>query len=134
MRKTILMLLLLSVVSSNATAQWVGVGGNDYSTIFADPSTIHKVDKYEEMLSLYDTDIAEVVGKISFKSSESLDEYDCNAKQSRTLAFYWYSDNMGEGNVLYSNTAAGNWNPDLPKSINETLWKIACGKMKADMN
>lgn len=127
MRKFILM-LILAVVSSNATAEWIDVGGNDYSTIFADPATIRKVGNYEEMLSLYDTDIAEVVGKISFKSSKSLDEYDCKEKQLRTLAFYWYSGNMGEGKILYSNTVANNWNPDVPKSINETLWKIACGK------
>ena len=121
-------LMLLSILSGNALAEWVGVGGNDYSTIFADPATIRKVGGYEEMMSLYDTDIAEVVGKISFKSSKSLDEYDCNKKQSRTLAFYWYSGNMGEGKILYSNADANDWNPEAPKSINETLWKIACGR------
>jgi hypothetical protein len=127
MRNTILM-MLLSVVSSNAMAEWIDVGGNDYSTIFADPATIRKVGNYEEMLNLYDTDIAEVVGNISFKSSKSLDEYDCKGKRSRTLAFYWYSGNMGKGKILYSNTDANNWNPDAPKSISEILWKIACGK------
>ncbi|HTN94407.1 MAG TPA: surface-adhesin E family protein [Gallionella sp.] len=97
-------LILLAILSGNASAEWIDVGGNDYSTIFADPATKRKVGDYEEMMSLYDTDIAEVVGKISFKSSESLDEYDCKQKQSRTLAFYWYSGNMGEGQLLYGNT------------------------------
>jgi hypothetical protein len=127
MRKTILM-LLLSVGNSKTMAGWIDVGGNDYSTIFADPSTILKVDNSVKMLSLYDTDIAQVVSEISFKSSKSLDEYDCKEKQSRTLAFYWYSGNMGEGYILYSNTDVNNWNPVKPKSINEPLWKIACGK------
>lgn len=127
MRKIILT-LLLSVVSSNTMAEWMDVGGNDYSTVFADPASIRKVDNYEEMFSLYDTDIAETIGDISFMSSKSLDEYDCKRKQSRTLAFYWYSGNMGEGEILYGNTDVGKWNLDLPKSINETLWKIACGK------
>jgi hypothetical protein len=127
MRKFLFM-LLLSVVSSTASAEWMDVGGNDYSTVFADPSSIRKVDNYEEMLSLYDTDIAEVVGDISFMSSESLDEYDCKKKQSRTVAFYWYSGSMGEGKLLYGNTDAGKWSLDLPRSINEALWKIACGK------
>ena len=121
-------MMLLAGVSSNAMAEWMDVGGNDYSTVFVDPSSIRKVDNYEEMLSLYDTDIAEVIGDISFMSSKSLDEYDCNRRQSRTLAFYWYSGNMGEGKMLYGNTDAGKWSLDLPKSINETLWKIACGR------
>jgi hypothetical protein len=127
MRKIIL-ILLLTVVSSYATAEWMDVGGNDYSTVFVDPSSIRKVDNYEEMLSLYDTDIPEVIGDISFMSSKSLDEYDCKRERSRTLAFYWYSGNMGKGKLLYDNTDAGKWSLDLPKSINETLWKFACGK------
>jgi hypothetical protein len=127
MRNTILM-LLLSVVSSKTMAEWVAVGGNEDSTIFADPATIRKVDNSVKMLSLYDTDTVQVVGGISFLSSKSLDEYDCKEEQSRTLAFYWYSGNMGEGNILYSNTDANKWNPVMPKSISETLWKIACGK------
>jgi hypothetical protein len=126
MRKTILLLLLVG--SSKTMAEWIDVGGNDYSTIFADPATIRKVDNSVKMLSLYDTDIAQVVGGISFMSSKSLDEYDCKEKQSRTLAFYWYSGNMGEGNILYSNTDANKWNTVMPKSISEALWKIACGK------
>jgi Surface-adhesin protein E len=127
MRKIILT-LVLSVVCGNTMAEWTDVGGNDYSTVFADPASIRKVDNYEEMFSLYDTDIAETIGDISFMSSKSLDEYDCKRKQSRTLAFYWYSGNMGEGKILYGNTDVGKWSLDLPKSINETLWKIACGK------
>lgn len=127
MRRTIL-ILLISVVSSQTMAEWIDVGGNNYSTIFVDSATIRRVGNNVEMMSLYDTDIAEVVGEISFMSSKSLDEYNCKEKQSRTLAFYWYSGNMGDGNILYSNTDANKWNLIVPKSLSETLWKIACGK------
>lgn len=125
----IFLMLLLVLVSSNALAEWINVGGNEYSTIFADPASILRVGNMVKMLSLYDTDIAQLVGSISFMSSKTLDEYDCTEKkESRTLAFYWYSGNMGEGNMLYSNTDPGKWSPVIPKSMSETLWDFVCGK------
>jgi hypothetical protein len=41
MRKLIL-ILLLAVLSSSAMAEWIKVGANDNSTIYADPATIRK--------------------------------------------------------------------------------------------
>jgi Surface-adhesin protein E len=122
----ILLMLLLVLVSDHALAEWVNVGGDEYSTIFADPGSIQRAGNIVKMLSLYDTDIAQVAGSISFMSSKTLDEYDCKEKHSRTLAFYWYSGNMGEGNILYSNTDPGKWGPVIPKSMSETLWDFAC--------
>jgi Surface-adhesin protein E len=124
----IFLMLLLVIVSGNALAEWINVGGNEYSTIFADPASILRVGNIVKMPSLFDTDIAQVAGSISFMSSKTLDEYDCEGKRSRTLAFYWYSGNMGQGNMLYSNTDPGKWNPVMPESVSETLWKFACGK------
>jgi Surface-adhesin protein E len=124
----ILFMLLLFLVSSDALAEWIIVGGNEYSTIFADPTSVLRVGNIAKMLSLYDTDIAQVVGSISFMSSKTLDEYDCKENQSRTLAFYWYSGHMGEGNILYGNTDPRKWSPVIPKSMSETLWKFVCDK------
>lgn len=79
----IFLMLLLVLVSSNALAEWINVGGNEYSTIFADPASILRVGNMVKMLSLYDTDIAQLVGSISFMSSKTLDEYDCTEKKNR---------------------------------------------------
>jgi hypothetical protein len=121
-------MLLLALVSDYALAEWINVGGDEYSTIFADPSSILRAGNIVKMLSLYDTDIAQVAGSISFMSSKTLDEYDCKEKRSRTLAFYWYSGNMGEGNLLYGNTDPGEWGSVIPKSLSETLWGFACNR------
>ena len=124
----IALILLLTFLGGNALAEWMDVGGDNASTVFVDPSSIRKAGNYEEMLSLFDTDDAEVIGDISFLSSKSLDEFDCEKERSRTLAFYWYSENMGKGKVLYTNSTPGEWRDDLPNSLNGTLWMIACGK------
>ena len=44
-------------------------------------------------------------------STKSLDEYDCQNKQYRTLNLYWYSGHKGEGKIVYSELVPGKMQP-----------------------
>ena len=48
--------------------------------------------------------------------------------QYKTLAFYWYSQYKPKGDVLHSDTSHGDMQPIIPNSIDDTAWKITCGK------
>ena len=127
-------------MSSSAMAEWVEIGTTDKSTtdksttdkstIYADPATIRKSANKVKMWSLYDFDSIHVVAGYEYLSSESQSEYDCKEEQSRLLYFSWHSENMGRGDVVYTETKPGvDWSPVAPRSVIETLWKFACGKL-----
>jgi len=39
--------------------------------------------------------------KYSYKSSKTVEEFDCKKNLSRTISFEWYSDAMGKGKKVY---------------------------------
>jgi len=130
MRKTVLT-LLLAAVSSNAMAKWVMVGKAENITVYVDPASIHIKGGIAIMQDIDDHKTAEIAddGK-SYKSTKAQDEFDCKEGQHRTRSLSCYSENMGNGDVVcaYSDPNHATWNQVIPKSINEAMWKLACGK------
>jgi hypothetical protein len=128
MNKTMIALVLL-VLSGNAMADWVKVGGSADGTVsYANPSTIRKNGNMAKIWSLLDYTKARTLSNMKYLSMKSLGEYDCKGEQMRMLAFSWFSENMGEGDVVYTDSSAGNWLPVQPDSLGEGLWKYACEK------
>jgi surface-adhesin protein E len=129
MRKNILMMLLI-VVSSSAAAEWVKVGRiENVTTAFADPATIRRNGDMVKMWGLLDFKAPNVlVENKPYMSMMTQVEYDCKEEQARTLSIYFYSKNMGEGEVVDIASHSGKWVPAPPGSIAESLWKFACGK------
>lgn len=130
MRKVILM-LLLAVVSNSAIAEWIGVGSSDGIDIYVDKTTIRKNGSMVKMWSLNDYKTVHKDAYFSegnaYLSIASQGEYDCKGEQARLLSFASYSKNMGYGNAVYSHTDNYIWEPFVPESITEALWKFACG-------
>jgi len=125
MHKAILM-LMLAVVSSNAMAEWVGVGKNENFIVYVEPSTIRKSGNKVKIWSLHDYKTAQ--GSIPYMSSRLEREHDCIEKQSRQLFLAFYSKNMGRGGSIWKDTEPRNWLPVAPGTIKEIVWKYACGK------
>lgn len=122
------LITLLAVASSGAAAQWVEVGSNDNTTIYADPATIRKAGDLVKMWHLIDyTKARGIDGLKPYMSARALDEYDCKLARTRMLSIAVHSGNMGEGEVLGTSTDPGKWQPVLPDSLVETLWAFACG-------
>ena len=132
MRKAILM-MLLAVVSNSAVAGWVVIGDGESVTIYANPSTIRTGGNKVKMWYLSDYKIAKTTANkfgvyVAYMSDKSQAEFDCRGEQYRTLYFSFHSENMGGGNVVYSNDDPYKWMPIPPESLIESIWKFACKK------
>jgi hypothetical protein len=128
MRKFLLM-LVLTVASSNAMAEWVKVSEIEDTSFYFNHSTIHKEGDKVKMWALMDYKTAKqtIDGKLYF-SDMSQEEYDCKKVLRRTLYLSTYSKNMRRGNIVFSSTLVGQWVHIPPNSIIEDLWNIACRK------
>ena len=56
-------------------------------------------------------------------------EYDCEEKTRRILDFYWYSENMKKGDIVYSEKNINDEGKSISTdSIGTDLFNIACSK------
>ena len=126
-----LLILLLLLVSTSVFAEWTAVDRNAAGiTTYADFGTIKRKGNKVKMWSLLDyKTVQKGVGDYRYLSVMTRDEYDCEEETILLLDFYRYSGNMREGDIVYS---APNIKVEArsvaPESIDEALFKIACGK------
>ena len=128
--KKILILLLL-MVSTSVFAEWTRVGKNTVGdkTIYVDTGTIKRKGNKVKMWTLYDFNTVRQFENSRYLSQMERDEYDCEEETSALLDFLWYSGNMKNGDIVFSSTNIKNEAESIiPESIDETLFKIACGK------
>ena len=130
MPKAILM-MLLAVVSSSASAGWVVVGVHDTSTLYADPATIRGAGNRVKMWALLDfktTQQDSTNPRNGYLSEIAQFEYNCKEQRARRLYYSWHSRHMGRGKVVSSDSDPSKWEPVLPGSGNEILREFACGR------
>jgi len=124
MRKTIFM-MLLAVVSSSATAEWVEVSKSETVTVYADPATIRKAGDMVKMWTLSDYKTPDDVQNMSRVYQH---EYDCKEGQIRLLYMALHSGNMGGGAADVVLSYPTDWTPVPPGSTNDVLLKFACAQ------
>jgi hypothetical protein len=128
MRKAVLT-MLLAVVSSGAAAEWVVAGNTETTTIYADPATISKAGDTVKLWVLFDLKTAVASAGIGpFMSSKAQYEYDCKEERMRGLYYTIHAESMAGGEVVGKTYGPTDWLPAARDSVNETLWKMACGK------
>jgi len=120
--------LLLSSVP--AYAEWELVSGDDEAglTVYVDRDSIRRKGNLARMWQLYDYKTVQTVAGDSLLSIQRQNEYDCTDARTRMLTYTWFSSNMGRGRVVYETADEQQWEPVVPRSINHTLWKVACSK------
>lgn len=127
MRKFIL-LMLLSVMSGSAMAEWVVHGNTSSAIYYVDPDTLRQNGTSVKMWNLRDYKIShETTEGQKFLSSIELIEYDCKNDVTRILMYSHYSERMGRGESVWSRSMAQAWSPLPPSSIGGSLWRFACG-------
>jgi len=128
MHKAFLM-MLLTVVSGSAAAEWVKLHSDEAETVYADPVTIQKTGDVAKMHALFDYKTARTVGNNKSVLSISRQfEFDCKETRLRMVYFSLHSGNMAEGEKLFQDQASGKWSPIPPGSVGEGLGKFACAK------
>jgi hypothetical protein len=124
----LLMVLILSI--QPVYAEWVLVSGNDEVglKVYVDPATLRRNGSLVKMWQLHDYKTVQTVAGDSLLSMKQFNEYDCTEERTRMLGYTWFSGNKGNGNVVYSTMEQLPWEPVVPRTINGTLWKVACEK------
>jgi hypothetical protein len=135
MRKSILM-MLLAVVCNSAIAEWdkIYTSNDAIRTNYVDRNSIQKKGHIVNMWSLVDFKkvqrLEESSSPMFYKSIAKRFDYDCEKKQYRVTAYDYYSDRLGDGEIVIgdSHLDASEWEKVEPLTTEEDLWKIACSK------
>lgn len=132
MKKLIVMTALI-FISNNVNADWLGVSSTDTFDTYVDKTTIKINGTLAKMWILRDykslqKSTNDAKGNAYLSIAAQL-EYDCKEEQSRPLALSYYSKNMGDGLVVYSQTYTDTWQPVVPKSVGKSTLDIACGNI-----
>lgn len=125
MQKVILM-IMLATVSNVAAAEWSEIESDDNETVYADLSTIHRNGDSVKMWLLRDVYTTKIIRDHEFLSEKRLNEYDCNTEEMRSYAASYFSKNMGNGDVVFSEEAVSYWKLIQPGTVDYSSLKVAC--------
>ena len=129
MIKKLILAIALTTVSPSVMAEWTLIAVNsDYGlNVYVDYATIRRVGNKVKMWRLFDYKTVQIAIRKEWLSDITQEEFDCQAETSRILATSWYSRNMGNGEVVYSNGSfEGTSTPIIPNAMSEFTWKAAC--------
>jgi hypothetical protein len=126
----LLLILTLTIISSNVLADWTLVQTGKESDEYVDSATIRISGNLAKMWSL--TNISKNIknikpGEKAF-AVKTVREYDCKEHKSRALFVAWYNDYMGTGGIERSSESPDAEWKEVTPGIRESCWKIACGK------
>ena len=121
---------LLVLSSGPVYGEWVPVAGNVERrvTAYVDPETIYLKGYLVTVWTLIDWKTRQTETGDSYLSSKEQIQFDCAQEHVRLLAFSLFSGNMGNGNVVHTDSYETKWEPIQPRSINRDIWKFACPK------
>ena len=120
----------LFLSSGPVHAEWELVSGDDSVklTVYVDRDTIRRKGSLVTMWQLYDYKTVQTVAGDSLLSIQRHNEYDCTESRTRMLAYTWFASNMGRGRVVYKTAEEQPWASIVPRSIDQSLWRVACNK------
>ena len=122
-------LLTLLVSSGPAYAEWMSLGDSDAgTTVYADSATMRREGELVKMSVLFDFKTIQAKADVSYLSAKAQMEYDCAQQRFEGLTVLYFSDNMGNGQLLDRSSGKNKWLRISPGSLDHALWKLACGK------
>jgi hypothetical protein len=146
----VLLILLLSLFSNSASAEWVRLGmrffdGKKFSdaiyydntevddkftafTVYANLSTIRRNGHKIKMRGLISLSKPMPVKDTRYMSLESVDEYDCTEKTYRSISSVYFAEPMRRGPVVARGQQPSDWYPFEPVSLTSILFRAACKK------
>lgn len=121
----------MALLSADAMAEWTKIGQSDDNggyTAYADMASIYKAGNKVKMWVFFDYKIEQKASGATFLSERIRREYDCDGEHMRKLAYSLFSWNMERGQRVRKYSQPQKWETVQPGSMNETEWKVACGK------
>ena len=129
--KKLLFVLLALTISQSAMAQWVELGGDPSVRGYYDPSRIEPYSGlYQSIWTLQDLATTQSTKdtKKPFRSIVLRWNVDCSKKEIRVIGGFFYSENMGKGELVDSSSRQGSFESAPPNSYQESLVNLACKK------
>lgn len=117
--------VLFCFVSNCAMAEWTKISTDSNFSTYVDLKTIKKDGNKVSLWMLIDHHWANDAGDNRDKSFKGKLVYDCIGKKKKSDYLTSHSRHMGGGETQYRQTSR-NWEPVVPDSPDEALFKIAC--------
>jgi hypothetical protein len=108
------------------SAEWVQVDRNAHVTILADKSTLRKAGATTKFWTLTNFAKVQTLEGKRHQSAKTQFEVDCEEERFRVLATTFYAQTDGRGAIVFSTSAASNWEPVAPETIASGLKGFAC--------
>lgn len=119
--------LMLLLHHGYAYCGWKEVASDKVATEFVNVETAQRFGILVQMWNMSDYHVPQEVGNGRlFKSSKTLQEYNCEARQKRFLTMIHYVENMGLGQVAFLDGTVGGWRDIKPGSLGEVHLNVAC--------
>jgi len=123
--------LFLAVLCATAQAEWAEIQKfDDGMRVFVDKATAQRSGDTAQMLHLVRWgEPQQEEGIYPYRSTIVRTSYDCVGKHEKYLGSTSYAEPMGNGpKVSADDNEAEIWYSISDGSMEETLWKIACGR------
>jgi hypothetical protein len=122
-------------MSEPTYAEWMAIGQQYQSpglqTVYIDPDTIQRAGSRVTVSAMIDwTWMQGNRSPTRFYSTRMTKQFDCAEQLVRSLAATDFYGHMGSGEPIggSGHTGESHWINVEPKSLNQGLWEVACGK------
>ena len=126
-----LLFAALMTVCSVSWAEWELIEINEEFVFYFDKKTIQKNGTAVKMWEMKDYVSVQYFQGEQYNSEKIYKVYDCNSKMQTIASLIYFSNELGGGNSIWSDTRQEKdweWVATVPSSIGHSLWQIACGK------
>lgn len=123
--------VLLLGALSNASAGWDTTAIEPSQVVYHDKTTRTKDSQFVTMWTMTDFAAARTEEFGTFQSFSSKDVFDCSKKRHAFIVAQFFSEKLGEGNVLHTihkDEKFLEWAAIYPRTTSEKEWQIACQK------
>ena len=130
--KKLLILLFSLLISFNSYGEWIYVTSDvdEVDYYYVDNESIIKKGRYLYFWELDDYG-ASLVKTATVLSAKAYYEVNCQTKAYKILSDYYYSNQMGNGDLVHqSNVADTEWTYTAPGNIDEVLITFSCEYIK----
>jgi len=114
-----------------AHAEWKYFDSTNNYDSYIDYSRIKTEGRYKSMWGLTDYNSPKTFEGKQYKSTIAKTVIDCQSSRSQIVAIFDYSEQMGNGKIVYSSNyqiLESDWKYRPPNSIGDVLINIACGR------
>lgn len=119
--------LMLLLHHGYAACAWKEIASDQVATEFINAETARRFGILVQMWNMSDYKVPQEVGNGRlFKSSKTLQEYNCETRQKRFLTMIHYVENTGLGQVAFLDGTVGGWRDIKPGSLGEMHLNVAC--------